>query len=246
MHISTAPQTNSLHGRAGCCGRQAAASGCRRVWRGQQRGLARRPALAPHPSGSSERLPASMAWAAARLGLERLRRRGVTNVGGRKVFAHRIGSASTNSQRIRRRRSHLTAAATTDVPSRRFLSGNGTRPSPRERMAEAVASRFALESHNKPAMDGIIIVIVHALSNFADLTISLYGEIREVSSLKIQLAQLQSTFNRCVMMKLCTETYLINNDKLNSQSNQGTPSHCTTSPLDAVRVHGHTSRTYLI
>ena len=157
-----APLTTFLHGRAGCCRRQAAASGCRRVWRRQQRGLVRRPALAPHPSGSSERLPASMAWAAARLGLERLRRGGVTNVGGRKVFAHQIGSVSTNSQRIRRRRYHLTAAATTDVPSRRFLSGNGTRPSPRERMA---ASRFALESHNKPAIDGIIIVIVHALKH---------------------------------------------------------------------------------
>ena len=136
-----APLTTFLHGKAGCCRRQEAASVCRRVWRGQQRGLVRRPALAPHPSGSSERLPASMAWAAARLGLERLRRRGVTNVGGRKVFAHRIGSASTNSQRIRRRRYHLTAAATTDVPSRRFLSGNRTRPSPPGLLSEVTINQ---------------------------------------------------------------------------------------------------------
>jgi len=149
-----APLTTFLHGRAGCCRRQAAASGCRRVWRQQQRGLVRRPALAPppHPSGSNERLPASVAWAAARLGLERLRRGGVTNVGGRKVFAHQIGSVSTNSQRIRRRRHHLT-----QLLLQRMCQAVASRED------GAVAFRFALENHNKPAIDGIIIVIVHAL-----------------------------------------------------------------------------------
>ena len=93
---------------------------------------------------------------------------GGTGVGQHGVERHLRGI----SQGIRRRWRRLTVAATTEAPSRPVPSGNWARPSPRERTAEAVASRFGLENHNKPAIDSIIITVVHVLRTGAWIEMS--------------------------------------------------------------------------